>query len=312
MSGTLYRPEPPAVARRAVRHVRKLSKRARAHSGLLGMRCRNLLVNDSVTGSADVVVSMTTYGDRLRTVDIALESIARGTVRPKRLILWIQDPDVLRDLPPALRRLQRRGLEVKLSADFGPHTKYFPYIAETELFTSPLTTADDDIIYPSRWLQVLVDANREHPDVVNAHWVNMISVDSGSIRRYQDWARRRDTEPGFNNFALGVSGVIYPPAMLRELRLRGDLFMDICPGADDIWLHWVALRSGFRTRQVGMIPRHFPMIPGSQATALSTTNVGLERNDQWIRALYATPDVTALMTSGPAETLKDGEGNASF
>jgi hypothetical protein len=276
------------------------------------MRCRNLLVNNSVTGSADVVVSMTTYGDRLGTVDIALESIARGTVKPKRLILWVEDPGVLKHLPPALRRLQQRGLEIKLSPSFGPHTKYYPYVTSTELFTSPLVTADDDIIYPAGWLQTLVQANREHPDMVNAHWVNTISLHGGSIRRYQDWARRRDTEPAFNNFALGVSGVIYPPAMLRELRLRGDLFMDICPGADDIWLHWVALKSGFRTRQVGRTPRHFPMIPGSQAGALSNANVGLQRNDQWIRALYATSDVMALMTSGPAETLKDGEGNASF
>jgi hypothetical protein len=276
------------------------------------MRCRNLLVNDSVTGSADVVVSMTTYGDRLRTVDIALESIARGTVRPRRLIIWIQDPDVLRDLPPALRRLQRRGLEVKLSSNFGPHTKYFPYIADTEQFATPLVTADDDIIYPPRWLEALVKANREHPDMVNAHWVNVISVNEGSIGRYQDWARRRDTEPGFNNFALGVSGVIYPPEMLVELRLRGDQFLDVSPGADDIWLHWVALRAGFRVRQVGMTPRHFPMIPCSQATALSTANVGLHRNDQWIGPLYETSDVIALMTSGPAETLKDGEGNASL
>lgn len=311
MSGMQFRPEPPAVARRAVRRLRKVTKRARAHTGLLGLRCRNLLVNDSVTGSADVVVCMTTHGDRFRTVDIALESIARGTVKPRRLILWIQDPVMFRNLPPTLVRLQGRGLEIKLCKPFGPHTKYYPYVASTELLTSPLVTADDDIIYPSGWLQTLVEANREHPDMVNAHWVSMIGVNEGRITRYQDWARRRDTNPGFNNFALGVSGVIYPPDMLAELRQRGDQFLDICPGADDIWLHWVALRAGFRVRQVGKTPRHFPMIPGSQTTALSTANVGLHRNDQWIRALYATSDVMALMTSGPAETLTDGEGNAS-
>lgn len=299
------------VARSAVKRVRKVSKRIRAYGGLLGLRCRNLLVREPVTGTADVVVSMTSYGTRLRTVDIALESIARGTVKPKRLILWLDDPAAFERQTPALLRLQRRGLETRLTRNFGPHTKYFPFVDSSAVFDCPLATADDDIIYPSRWLQTLVEANHEHPDMVNGHWVRMISLNGGSITRYEDWTQRRDTSPGFNNFALGVSGVIYPPGMLHELRMHGDQFMDICPGADDIWLHWVALGAGIQTRQVDAVARHFPIIPGSQASALSDLNVGFNRNDHWIRALYSTSDVMALMTSGDAGTLKDGESNAS-
>ena len=311
MTGTLIKAAPPDFARSAVRRARKVSKRFRAYGGVLNLRTRNLLVRERVTGHADVVVSMTTYGERLKTADIALESIARGAVRPKRLILWLDDPQLLDRLTPGLRRLEERGLEIRLSRNFGPHTKYFPYVASTGSFTCPLVTADDDIIYPPHWLQTLVGANREHPDMVHGHWVSMIRVNDGSITRYEEWPRRRDTLPAFNNFALGVSGVIYPPGILRELRTRGDRFLDVCPGADDIWLHWVALRAGFRTRQVGTTARHFPMIPGSQATALSHVNVDLNRNDHWIRALYSTSDISALMASGPAETLKNGEGNAS-
>jgi len=309
--GTLSRPVSPDLARSAARRVRKVLKRIRAYAGLLNLRCRNLLVREKVTGTADVVVCMTTHGDRLRTVDVALESIARGTVKPRRLILWLDDPAAFGRQTPALLRLQRRGLETRLSRNFGPHTKYFPYVASPTLVDCPLATADDDIIYPRRWLQTLVEANQKHPDMVHGHWVRVISANGGSLTRYDSWARRRDTLPGFNNFALGVSGVIYPPGMLRELRIRGDEFMDVCPGADDVWLHWTALKAGYPTRQVGAVARHFPMIPGSQASALSDLNVGLNRNDQWIRALYSTSDVMTLMTSGPAVTLKDGEGDAS-
>ncbi|MGK3955084.1 hypothetical protein ACLKOZ_02720 [Arthrobacter sp. R4] len=299
------------VARYAVRRARKMFKRIRAYGGLLILRCRNLLVREPVTGTADVVVSMTSYGARLRTVDIALESIARGTVKPKRMILWLDDPAAFERQTPALLRLQRRGLETKLTKNFGPHTKYFPYVDSSAVFDCPLATADDDIIYPSRWLQMLVEANEENPDVVHGHWVRTIGLNGGSITGYGDWTQRRDTGPGFNNFALGVSGVIYPPGMLRELRMHGDHFMDVCPGADDIWLHWVALRAGFQTGQVGAVARHFPMIPGSQSTARSDANVGHNLNDQWIRALYSQSDVMALTTSGKTGILRDGEGNAS-
>ena len=309
--GPAHLPEP---ARKVARRVRKASKRFGAHTGLAMLRLRNLLVRSSATGTADVVVSMTTYGERIRTVAVALESIARGEIRPRRIILWLDDPRLMDTEPAALRRLRRRGVEVRLSSNYGPHTKYFPYVSAPELEGYPLVTADDDIIYPANWLRVLYEANLAHPDMIHGHWVSTIGVNNGSITHYEAWGRRRDTRPAFNNFALGVSGVIYPPAMLRELRHRGTLFMDVCPGADDIWLHWVALRAGIPIRQVDRIPRHFPMIPGSQFTPLNELNVDQHRNDQWIRGLYSTADIDVLAAGQEKKTttanLWDGENDA--
>ncbi|MCA4133606.1 hypothetical protein [Arthrobacter sp. M4] len=293
MTGTLVGPTPD-LARVTARKMRKASKRLHAVAAMVLLRCINRFSHQPVTGTADVVVSMTSYGERIRTVDVALESIARGIARPRRLILWLDEPEAMDHLPKGLERLRERGLEVKLSQNFGPHTKYFPYVACNGHSNSPLVTADDDIIYPDTWLQELVEANQARPTMIHGHWVRTITVNGGSLTGYQDWIRRRDTLPGLNNFALGVSGVIYPPRMLKELKARGDVFQDACPGADDIWLHWVALRAGIPVCQVDGVSRHFPMIPGSQANTLSDLNVGQSRNDHWIRALYSTADVSAM------------------
>ncbi|MBX9919057.1 MAG: hypothetical protein K2Y33_04375 [Mycolicibacterium frederiksbergense] len=51
-------------------------------------------------------------------------------------------------------------------------------------------------------------------------------------------------------FATGVSGVAYPPRLLETLRARGDEFADICPFADDFWLHYAAVATGVPIRQV--------------------------------------------------------------
>ncbi|UVJ40728.1 hypothetical protein [Arthrobacter sp. CJ23] len=309
MTGTMLKPAgSDRLARVTARRVRKASKRLSAYLGMVHLRLRNTLVRDSVTGTADVVVSMTTCGQHFRTVDVALESIARGTVKPRRLILWLDDPALLTAEQPGLRRLQRRGVEVRFSRNFGPHTKYYPCVAGGRDPVSPLATADDDIIYPPRWLKTLVDANRRYPDMVHGHRVSVIGTNGGSITQYEAWLRRRDTRPGFNNLAMGASGVIYPPAVQRELRNRGELFMDVCPGADDIWLHWVALRAGIPTRQVEAMPHFFPMIPGSQATAPSGVNVAQRSNDHWIRTLYSTDDISTLAATGPAEWPNDGDG----
>lgn len=299
MTTTFERLRSLIPVRTAGRRGKKIAKRLRAAFALVYLRLRNLVARGPATGSAPVVVSLTSYGDRIRTVSVAIESIARGKVRPQRLLLWLDNTEQLESRPLSLRRLQRRGLEIRLSHNYGPHTKYYPFVQATARHTVPLVTADDDIIYPSNWLARLVDANRRHPDAISGHWVSIMGVAGDRVADYATWARARDTAVRPANFAPGVSGVIYPPAMLEELKRRGERFLSACPGADDIWLHWVALRAGIPVRQVGAVPHHFPMIPGSQGHALMKTNVGENRNDHWIRGLYSAEDVAALATTQP-------------
>lgn len=294
---------PVSIPRRAVRRARKLGKRVLAACAVACLRVRNLLARGPVTGAAGVVVSLTTHGDRIRTVSIAIESIARGTVRPQRLVLWLDSPEDLAACPASLRRLERRGLEILAAPNYGPHTKYYPYVTSMPRHTVPLVTADDDIVYPPKWLAQLVDAGERHPGSVGAHWVSIMGVEGDRVASYGTWSRARDTAERAANFATGVSGVIYPPAMLEELRLRGDGFKDSCRRADDIWLKWVALRAGIPVRQVGPVPRHFPIIPGSQGQTLMSTNVGENQNDHCIRGLFSAEDVAALGASAASHQL---------
>lgn len=277
------------------RRLRKRGKRIRSHLTLGYLKLRNAATSGSVLGSTPVVVSLTSYGSRIPASAMAVESIARGTARPSRLILWLDDPAAFADLPRALRRLQRRGLEVRLTENLGPHTKYYPYVESVSRHNVPLVTADDDIMYPRTWLADLYAAHLRHPDNVNCHWASEIVADGGRPAHYIQWPNCRNTEAKFSHFGLGVSGVIYPPQMLSELAARGRKFKEMSPSADDVWLHWVALQAGIPVRQISNVPRHFPLIPGTQEqTLMSTNNVEGSGNDAWISGLYTDRDVAAL------------------
>src|SRR5690349_76858 len=52
------------------------------------------------------VVTLTTHGERVRNVWLAIESVGRGSRRPGRIILWL---DGRARLPWRLRRQRRRG-----------------------------------------------------------------------------------------------------------------------------------------------------------------------------------------------------------
>lgn len=265
-----------------------------AGCSVAALTVRNRYAHSSVLGSAPVVVSLTSYGQRISRVHLAIESIARGNLKPSGFILWLDDPAAFDDLPRELVRLQGRGLEIRLTTNLGPHTKYYPYVSSVPDHHLPLVTADDDIVYPRRWLAALYNSYLAHPGDISCHWANRMVTGGNSIAGYAQWMPCRTTKPRADHFALGVSGVIYPPAMLHALVRFGSRFTEVSPTADDIWLHWVALQTGLRIRQVAPRPRHFPLVPGTQQVTLRAGNVEQNGNDRWIRGLYSEQDLDLL------------------
>jgi hypothetical protein len=280
------------------RHVARIPRRfyreihALASGGYFWLL--NLYGRTAITRPGGPVVSLTSYGTRIRTVFLAIESIARGRVLPSRMILWIDDQAVFGSLPAAIRRLAQRGLEVRLCKNYGPHKKYYPYLESLEKVEVPLVTADDDIIYPHYWLERLVEAFHQFPDVVNCYRARVIVLNQGAIATYNSWELARSTKSRFRHCAGNGAGAIYPLALQRALKLEGTAFLNCCPKADDLWLHVQALRAGYRVRQISR--KLFPLvsIPGTQGTALFHHNQENGGNDRQIEITYRSSDIDRL------------------
>jgi glycosyltransferase involved in cell wall biosynthesis len=238
-------------------------------------------------------VSLTTYGRRTATVHLTIESIGRGAARPARLILWLDDADAVTNLRPSLRRAVRRGLEVRVCDDLGPHKKYYPYVTDGALSVR-LVTCDDDVMYPRDWLKDLVSAAERWPGCVVCHRAREVQVSGAWLAPYSTWPLSGSIRASPTTLATGVSGVLYPPPMLAELRRRGTQFLSVSPRADDLWLHWVALRAGIPVRQISAMPKQFFVVPGTQEQALFRENVVDSGNDLHARTLYGTEDLELL------------------
>jgi hypothetical protein len=208
----------------------------------------NRLARRPIVEVGGPVVSLTSYSRRVLFVHLAIESIGRGTLRPSRLILWLDEEGPLAKPPRSLRRLERRGLEIKSTDDFGPHKKYFPYVEGEAQHSVPLVTADDDLLYPRDWLATLVAAYRPEERVVVAHRVHRIAVLRDDIAPYVTWGRATSGRPSARHFATGGSGLVLPPAVLDHLRELGRQFEGRAPTADDVWLNFAILHSGHRVR----------------------------------------------------------------
>ncbi len=254
----------------------------------------NCYCQSRITRPTGVVVSLTSYGKRISTVYLTIESIVRGRVRPSRIILWLDESKAFHDLPASLRRLKDRGLEIKLCKDYGPYKKFYPYVESQSIFDTPLVTADDDMLYPAFWLEELLNTFAAFPETVNCHHARDIKLNEEGIARFSEWRPCRSAEPAFRHYVVGYSGAIYPPGFLRVLKKAGRGFEECCPWGDDVWLHVQALRSGYKIRQIRAQAPFFPIIPGTQAAALWKHNDQSGGNDAQIEATYAFDDIQIL------------------
>jgi hypothetical protein len=258
---------------------------------------RNRDSSASIISSSGPVLSVTSYGDRLRSVHLALESIAAGSVLPSRLILWVDTAEAFASPSLELKRLVERGLEIRLCDNYGPHTKYYPYLLATGRFDAPLVTADDDQIYSRWWLEGLVRSYDNYPDAVSCYRAHTITLRDDAIAPYRSWDPCVSAIPSLLHFATGVSGAMYPPSFLKWLKEAGAGFTQVCPKADDTWLHANAVRAGVKIRQIWERPLRFPFSPGTQNMGLYHNNVLLDQNDTQIRMTYTSDDLERLRSA---------------
>ncbi len=253
------------------------------------------------TPQGTAVITSTTYGPRIGRVHIAIESIAAGTERPARFILWIDDQKLRDNLPRALRRLQRRGLEIHKSPNYGVHTKYYPYVVDRPYHVLPVVTCDDDIIYPSTWLEGLVAANRETPEMIVGYRSHVMKLDENGIAPYQSWRPCRSVAPSLLNFGTAVAGQMLPASFLNRLAVLGESFREVAPKADDVWIHACAVRYGVPVRQIVAKPPVLRFVPDTQQVSLYLTNVFEGGNDEQIAAAYDDSLIAILRAEQDAQ-----------
>ena len=251
---------------------------------------RNAL--NSTHRKTDVIVSLTSYPARFPFIHITLKSMMLQSMKPDRIIVWLdKDVDQSR-LTPKMRALERYGIEYRYVKDLRSHKKYF-YVMQ-EFSDSIIITIDDDVIYPKDVIKSLMDTHERYPDAVCARRVHKITKNvDGTIAAYNDWLGEYcecDT-PSHALIAVGVGGILYPPHCLYEKVFDEELIRKLCLKADDIWLKFMEVLNG---TYVVWTPCKIPMpelIEKAQETSLNSENVGQNMNDVYFANMQKYFDV---------------------
>ena len=204
-------------------------------------------------GNPKLVVSLTSFPPRVDDLFFTIYSLLIQSYKPDLLVLWLADsqfPRREKDLPTRLLKLRQYGLTIKWCHDIRSYKKLIPALKEYP--EAVIVTADDDIYYPQNWLSLLVDSYKKEPSNIHCQRAHRIVLNSdGTISPYINWINCiSSAEASFLNFPTGGGGTLYPPKSLFEDVSNEELFMKLCPTADDIWFWAMALMNNRRIRVI--------------------------------------------------------------
>lgn len=204
------------------------------------------------TRKVPVIVSLTSFPERIHEVPYVIYSLLTQTLKPDRVILWLaeeQFPQKERELPKALLKLKENGLTIKWCSDIRSYKKLVPTL---KLYPEAIiVTADDDIYYPSYWLKKLYLAHQKDKLSIIGHRCHKVKLIDGKIDKYKNWHRNvLALKPSYHNFLTTGGGVLYPPHSLYPDAIKTKLFEEIAPYADDIWFWGMGVLQGTKFKNV--------------------------------------------------------------
>jgi hypothetical protein len=257
------------------------------------------VTKDEYVPNRQVIVSLTSHGNRIFDAYLAIESIMQGTVKPNRIILWL--PDNQKVSSCYLEHQMERGLEIKYVKDLGPHTKLIHALKE---FPDDIViTIDDDIFYKPDMVENLLRTYKVDSSSILANRVAVITKDkNGNVESYLKWIHFNYPErTSKRNVIIGVEGCLYPPHSFSKEVFNEEAILELCPTADDIWFTAMAILNN--TRIVHVDCRYDKGFAGGvvnlrmQKTGLVHLNENQKecRNDFQIRAVFDKYNIYPLI-----------------
>lgn len=205
-------------------------------------------INVAPRQDTTIIISLTSYGKRVKgSVVYTIYSLLKQTVIPDRIVLWLNEAEFNNNnLPKDLRFLCNYGLEVRYCKDIRSYTKLIHSLSAFP--DKHIITVDDDIYYTKAFIQEFSEAHQQHPQAIIAGIAKMpVAKADKQLAPYIDWPEYCHVPADFEYdktklMPLGIGGVLYPSNTFDNEVLNQQVFMALCPKADDIWLYIMGLR----------------------------------------------------------------------
>lgn len=246
-------------------------------------------ITNNVYNEGEIIISLTSYGSKLQLLYLTIESLLHQTIKPNKIILWLDETkyNSYENIPEALHILERRGLEIRLCEDVRSYTKLIPTLVNYP--DSIIISVDDDILYPIDFVERLYRAYQKDSSKIYFYRGHYVLFDgNGSPMPYLDWVKHGAKGCDIYNFPTGVSGILYPPHCYHEDMTKKEIFLKLCPYADDVWFKVMTMLKGTLCEKIDTPHFNSLFVPLDieEETSLQRINVVNGGNDKQIKAVF--------------------------
>lgn len=247
-------------------------------------------VNSYDDEKENIIVSLTSHGKRLHEVYLTIESLLLQTLKPNKILLWLNQ-DLFNDenIPNLLKKQISRGVEIcYYETEFRSHSKLVNTLRKYP--NDVIITVDDDVIYSFDLVESLYRGylqNKEYIYYVRGH---KILFKNRVVLPYIQWIHDyKSSEASLDILPTGVGGVLYPPGCFPNEVFNDKVFLQLTPFADDVWFRAMSLLNNVKCKQISnadLVKSNYVHIDGCQDVALSIINVVNSGNDPQIKAVF--------------------------
>lgn len=245
-----------------------------------------------------IVLSLTTFPDRINTVQETIKTLLKQTYKPDAVILWLaeeQFPTKEAELPEDLLKLRDFGLTIKWCNDIKSYKKLIPALKEYP--NDIIITFDDDIYYDDDIVENLYKAYKQH-GCICTNRAGRLKFTKSSIKALPTaqvyWTKYDDNSS--RNTIIGCGGVLYPPNSLAKEVLDEEKFMSVMPTQDDVWFWAMAVLAGTPIRVVSAYDLNIRTVENTQQYGLCKINKkkgkkGMHAKDGYALMANVYPDL---------------------
>ena len=227
-----------------------------------------------------VIVSLTSFPERINYVWQIVECMLRQTYRPQKIILWLSKDEFPNEdtIPSSLSERISDKFEIRfVDQNIRSHKKYhYVSLAYPDCYAF---LVDDDLFYSTDLLERTWKEHEKHPESVIVNYgYEMTYDDDERLLPYSKWRKcfKYSTSP--NLFFGTGGGTLFKPSALYKDLTDIKLALELTPIADDIWLNAMV-----RLAKLNMV-----MLPNGlilpykikNKRLLATQNINEGRNDK--------------------------------
>lgn len=250
-----------------------------------------------------LVVSLTSFPQRIDTVHLAINTLLRQSIKPNVLILWLareQFPNGEKELPKSLLKLKDFGLTIDWCEDLKSYKKLIPSLKKYP--NDIIITADDDLCYEEDWLESLYGTYLKNPNNIYVRRAGRIMVLENKFKTISNRKHLYTNyfKPSYKNVLLGGSGCLFPPDSLHEDIFNVEKIKYLLPTQDDFYFWAMAVLKKTKIGVVKGFDAHLYCIEGSQKHGLCKINrknnaAGLSGDEACEKLLHTYPEIMDIL-----------------